>query len=130
MLETRSTCMFATAFDLRFNSSKIKCMYFPKNNKDKHDDICFMNTSIDCMECTQLFGAHISSDITNRNITSIIDKFYVNINSILYVFRNVPCHVKAKLLSTYCLDLYGSELWNYSSIAVQSLCSVEEAYRS
>ena len=58
-----------------------------------------MNTSIDCMECTQLFGAHISSDITNRNVTSIIDKFYANINRILYVFRNVPCHVKAKLLS-------------------------------
>ena len=77
------------------------------------------------MECTQLFGAHISSDITNRNVTSIIDKFYANINRILYVFRNVPCHVKAKLLSTYCLDLYGSELWSYSSIAVQSLCSVE-----
>ena len=26
-----------------------------------------------------------------------------------------------KLLSTYCLDLYGSQLWNFSSIDVQSL---------
>ena len=29
-------------------------------------------------------------------------------------------YVKSKLLATYCLDLYGSQLWNYSSIDVQS----------
>ena len=38
------------------------------------------------------------------------------VNSVLYDFRNVPCHVKAKVLSTYCLDLCGSQLWNFSSI--------------
>ena len=81
MLKTCST--FATAFDLRFNSSKTKCMYFSKNNKDKHD---FMQElTVFCM-----------------------------------TLNNVPCHVKAKLLSTYCLDLYGSQLWNYSSADVQS----------
>ena len=34
-------------------------------------------------------------------------------------FRNVPCNVKVKLLS---IHLYGSQLWNYSSIDVQSFC--------
>ena len=34
----------------------------------------------------------------------------------MYDFGNV----QAKLLSTYCLDLYGSQLWNYSGIDVQS----------
>ena len=29
--------------------------------------------------------------------------------------------IKSKLLASYCLDLYGSQLWNYSSIDVQSL---------
>ena len=41
-------------------------------------------------------------------------------NSVLYDFKNVPCHVKSKFLATYCLDLYRSQLWNYSSIEVQS----------
>ena len=41
-------------------------------------------------------------------------------NSVLYDFKNVPCHVKSKVLATYCLDLYRSQLWNYSSIEVQS----------
>ena len=74
MLET--CCTFATAFNLRFNSSKTKCMYFSKNNKDKHDNTCFMNTSINFMECTQLLSAHISNNIANRNITRNTHKFY------------------------------------------------------
>ena len=28
--------------------------------------------------------------------------------------------IKAKTLSTYCLDLYGLQLWNFSSIDAQS----------
>ena len=48
-----------------------------------------MNTSLDLMECTQLLGIHISNDIANRNITSIIHKFYAKVNSIMYDFRNV-----------------------------------------
>ena len=38
----------------------------------------------------------------------------------MYDFRNVPCPVKAKLVSTYCLDLYGLQLWYFCSIDVQS----------
>ena len=37
----------------------------------------------------------------------------------MYDFRNVPCPVKAKQ-STYCLDLYGLQLWYFCSIDVQS----------
>ena len=38
-----------------------------------------------------------------------------------YDFRNVPYNVKAKLLSTCCLDIYDSQLWNYSSTDEQSI---------
>ena len=38
-------------------------------------------------------------------------KLYAKVNSTLYDFRNVPCHVKAKLLSTYCLDLCNLQLF-------------------
>ena len=41
-----------------------------------------------------------------------------------------PYHVKAKSLSTYCLDLYGSQLWKYSSIHVVFLCSVVQNYKT
>ena len=48
-----------------------------------------------------------------KSIASTVHKFYGKV-------KNVPCHVKSKLLATYCVDLYGSPLWNYSSIDVQS----------
>ena len=108
MLETCSN--FESDFDLQFNSNKTMCMYFSKNNKDEHDNIYFMNTSIEFMKSTQLLGVHISNNITNNNITSSVHKYYARVNSVLYDFRNVPCHVRTKLLFTYCLDLYGSQL--------------------
>ena len=45
LLETCSN--FASDFDFKFNSSKTKCMYFLKNNKDEHDNIYFVNTPIE-----------------------------------------------------------------------------------
>ena len=32
----------------------------------------------------------------------------------MYDFKDIPCDVKTRLLDTYCLDLYGSQLCNYS----------------
>ena len=89
-------------------------------NKDEYDNIYFMNTPIEFMKSTQLLGLHILNDITNRIITSSVHRYYARVNSVLYDFRNVPCHVKAKLLPTYCLDLYISQLWNFSNTDVQS----------
>ena len=40
--------------------------------------------------------------------------YYCWVNSVLYDFKYIPCDVKAKLFDSYCLDVYGSQLWNYS----------------
>ena len=45
---------------------------------------------------------------------TVVQKFYCRVNSVLYDFKDIPCDVKAKLLDSYCLDVYGSQLWNYS----------------
>ena len=34
--------------------------------------------------------------------------------SVAYDFKDIPCAVNAKLLDSYSLDVYGSQLWNYS----------------
>ena len=118
MLETCPN--FAQCYDLQFNSSKTKCMYFSKTHTDKYDSIYFMNTSIEVKQSTRLLGVYLTNAISNKSIASTVHRFYGKVNSVLYDFKNVPCHVKSKLLVTYCLDLYGSQLWNYDSIDVQS----------
>ena len=95
-------------------------MYFSKTHTDIRDNIYFMNTPIEFQQCTQLLGVHLTNDISNKSIASTVHKFYGKVNSVLYDFKNVPCHVKSKLLATYCLDMYGSQLWKYSKIDVQS----------
>ena len=40
--------------------------------------------------------------------------FYCKVNSVLCDFIDIPYDVKIRLLGTYCLNLYGSQLWNYS----------------
>ena len=36
------------------------------------------------------------------------------VNSVVFDFKDIPSDVKSKLMDTYCLDLYGSQLWKYS----------------
>ena len=43
MLCLKHVLIFASNFDLQFNSSKTKYMYFSNDNKDEHDNIYFMN---------------------------------------------------------------------------------------
>ena len=63
---------------------------------------------------TNLLGVSVTSRIKERNVNSSVQKFYCRVNSVLYDFRDIPCDVKVKLLDSYCLDVYGSQLWNYS----------------
>ena len=47
-------------------------------------------------------------------MNSSVQKFYCRANTVLYDFKDIPYDVKAKLLDFYCLDVYRSQLWNYS----------------
>ena len=43
-----------------------------------------------------------------------VQKFYCKVNSVSFDFKDIPSDVKSKLIDTYCLVLYGSQLWKYS----------------
>ena len=71
-----------------------------------------MSTAIDFVDRAELLGVSIICE--DGNITGSIQKFYCKVNSVLYDFKNIPCDIKIRLLETYWLDLYGSQLQNYS----------------
>ena len=76
-----------------------------------------MGRQIEYVDSTDLLGVSVTTctRIRERNVNSIVQKFYCRVNSVLYDFKVIPCDVKAKLLDSYCLDVYyGSQLWNYS----------------
>ena len=79
-----------------------------------------MNTPIEFKQITLLLGVHLTNEITIKRVLPTLYISFMEKLTALYEFKRVPCHVKSKLFATYCLDLYGSQLWNYNSIEVQS----------
>ena len=110
-----NTCTeFTATHNLLFNASKTKCMYFNSPGSQAHDGIEFMGTAIALVDRAEILGVSICCDVKDRNIIESVQKFYCKVNSVLSDFRDIPWDVKTILLDTYCLGLYGSELWNYS----------------
>ena len=69
-----------------------------------------MGRPIEYVDCTDLLGVSVTSRIKERNVNSSVQKFHYRVNSVLYDFKDIKCDVKAKLLDSYCLDVYGSQL--------------------
>ena len=73
-----------------------------------------MGRSIEYVDCTDLLGVSVTSRIKEKNVNSSVQMFYCRVNNVLYDFKDISSDVKAKVLDSYCLDVYGSQLWNYS----------------
>ena len=69
-----------------------------------------MGRPIEYVESRNLLDVYVPSRIRERTVNSSVQKFYCRVNSVLYDFKDIPCDVKAKLLDSYCLDVYGFQL--------------------
>ena len=87
---------------------KTKCMYFNDAGSQRQNTAKFMGRPIEYVDCKDVLGVSVTSRIKERNVNSSVQKFYCRVNSVLYDFKDIPCDIKAKLLDSYCLDVYGS----------------------
>ena len=69
-----------------------------------------MGRSVEFVNSITLLGVPLYADLKVNHIHRNVQKFYCKVNSVLFDFKDV----KSKLIDTYCLDLYGSQLWKYS----------------
>ena len=106
---------YASRHHLIFNPTKTKCMFFPTNKNMKQCPVIFKNESIEFVKECCLLGFKISTDVLNRNIDATIQTFYRKCNEVRFDFSMLSSDIKSKLISTYCMDLYGSQLWNYGT---------------
>ena len=56
-----------------------------------------------------IIGQHCKQSV----IDSSVRDFYVKANMVLSHFSNASHHVRYKLFQTYCMSLYGCQLWDY-----------------
>ena len=63
----------------------------------------FNGWPINCVHECDLLSITLSS---NRTIDNAIEKAD---------FKLLPCYTKSKLFTTFCIDAYGCQLWNFES---------------
>ena len=42
-------------------------------------------------------------------------KFNIKSNEVFSDFKLLPCYIKSKWFTTFCIDAYGCQLWNFES---------------
>ena len=70
---------------------------------------------IEVLFSEKYLGFIIGSNDTVRNIEKSINEFFCRVNMVKALFKYAPIHMKYMLFKTYCMPLYGSQLWDLSS---------------
>ena len=89
-------------------------MFIDRSCSQLHSNARFMGRSVEFVNSVDLLGVPLYADLKVNHIPRNVQKFYRKVNSVLFDFKDIPSDVKSKLIDTYCLDLYCSQLWKYS----------------
>ncbi len=107
---------FAESYDVLFNSSKTKMLLF--GNHDEKPTVTFMGEPIDIVDHEKHLGNIIGSK--KQQIHDCICTFNSKLNMIYSHFKHVDQDVLYGIFKTYCMPLYGSQLWDYNNKYVDS----------
>ena len=100
---------FCLSHDILFNSLKTKYMFFSRNSLNFNSPpIYVMNNRIKCVNECVFLGIHISIEFSDKIVFHTVHKFNRKCNELRYDFKLLP-----QLFSSFCLDAYGSQLWNF-----------------
>ena len=79
-----------------------------------------MGTAIKFVSEITFLGISIkNNDVTDHNISKTSRKFYHKANQVMNDFKYLYRNIKSQLLSSYCLDAYGSQLWPFYDKSVK-----------
>ena len=105
---------YAEACITLFNATKTKCMFFDRTHSTLfYKYIQFMGSPIGFVDKCKFLGFSISRDILYRDIQSSINTFNRKCNEGSLNFSILNSDIKSKLISIFCMDLYGCSLWNF-----------------
>ena len=74
----------------------------------------FDGLPINCVHDCDLLGITLSSNRTTNNvIEKAVMKFNIKSNEVFSDLKLLLCYIKSKLFTTFCIDAYGCQLWNF-----------------
>ena len=107
---------FATEYDVLFNSSKSKLLYFgPSGRRPTVSPVKFMGTTIELVPHEKHLGNIIGQHCTKYQIDDCTNTFKGKVNMIKTHFCHNKFDVTYDIFKTYCMPLYGSQLWDYGN---------------
>ena len=106
---------FAKDYNILFNASKSKLMYFGKNNLNCENLLCMSNgSSIEFVEQCVHLGTKIYSDISKKNIDNATNDLYMRTNYLMADFTYAQSSTLSVLYNSYRMNVYGSQLWCFN----------------
>ena len=104
--------LYAHNHDIIFNPSKTTCIHFLCHQSSfPGKKILFMGTAIKFVSEITFLGISIkNNDVTDHNISKTFRIFYHKTNQVMNDFKYLHRNIKFQLLSSYCLDVYESQL--------------------
>ena len=104
---------FANKYSISFNPSKSKLLCF--NVDSSNVAPVFINGKrVEVVQSDVHLGNYISTNITDRNIVGHVCDLYQRSNSVISDFNVCDSVSLDSLHQTYCMHMYGCELWNLS----------------
>ena len=98
---------FAKDYNILFNASKSKLMYFGKNNLNCENLLCMSNgNSIEFVEQCVHLGTKNHSDISKKNIDNATNDLYMRTNNLMADFSYAQSSTLAVLYNSYCMNVY------------------------
>ena len=111
---------YAQRHHIIFNPTTSKLLYY---NVDPSSlgPICLNNQSISIISHDKHPGNYISTDIHDRNILANVCDLYQHSNGIITEFHAYDSEILDSLHSTFCMHMYGCELWNLKSSYIDKI---------
>ena len=110
---------FSEEYDVLFNPDKTKLLYFNKReDMPENSPVAFMKYIIIHVDNDKHLGNVIGQKCYKIQIQEAIYEFNSKVNMINSHFHNVQPDVLYYIFKTYCMPLYGSQLWDHSNNTV------------
>ena len=114
---------YASEFDILFNSSKSKLLFFKGRFSNRMESGIIVNGEIVNISDNAVHLGHniSSSDRENISLTAK-SSFWKSFNNFTSKLGHTYSFIKCCLFKQFCCGFYGSPLWNLNGPGVQSLC--------
>ena len=103
---------YANSHSITFNRNKSKLLCFNVDHTDVIPQTYLNGEVIPVVDSDKHLGNYISTNITDRNIIDNICDLYQRSNRVISDFRVCDSNALDSLYRTYCMHMYGCELWD------------------